>query len=69
LSDKVLVGTTDTKSRIISDVVLVVTGLITVLAMWYILRQMDKAKPDVIYAKRKARCAFLSLINATTLTL
>lgn len=53
-------GTTDTKSRIISDVVLAVTILITVLAMWYILRRMNKVKPQVIHARRKARfaCSF-----------
>ncbi|KXN80895.1 Golgi apparatus membrane protein TVP38 [Leucoagaricus sp. SymC.cos] len=50
-------GTQDTKSRIISDVVLAITILITALAMWYILREMNKVKPDVIYAKRKARQA------------
>jgi len=48
-------GTTDTKSRIISDVVLGITILITVAAMWYILHQMDKVKPQVIYERRKAR--------------
>ncbi|KAK0447378.1 uncharacterized protein EV420DRAFT_1568434 [Desarmillaria tabescens] len=48
-------GTTDTKSRIISDVVLVITFLITIAAMWYIYHQMNKVKPEVIYARRKAR--------------
>ncbi|KAF9443820.1 hypothetical protein P691DRAFT_382491 [Macrolepiota fuliginosa MF-IS2] len=52
-------GTSSTKSRIISDVVLAVTVLITILAMWYILYCMNKAKPAVIYAKRKARQAKL----------
>ncbi len=50
-------GTTDTKSRIISDVVLAVTFLITIAAMWYIYRQMNKVKPQVIYERRKARQA------------
>ncbi|RDB21755.1 Golgi apparatus membrane protein TVP38 [Hypsizygus marmoreus] len=53
-------GVKDTKSRIISDVVLAVTFLITVLAMWYIFRQMNKVKPEVIYARRKARQAKLA---------
>jgi hypothetical protein len=48
-------GQTDKESRIISDVVLAVTMLITVAAMWYIFRQMNKVKPEVIYARRKAR--------------
>jgi len=48
-------GTKDTKSRIISDVVLAVTILITVVAMWYILHELDKVKPQVIYERRKAR--------------
>ncbi|KAJ7280223.1 hypothetical protein C8J57DRAFT_1301983 [Mycena rebaudengoi] len=48
-------GTTDTKSRIISDSVLGFTFLITVLAMWWIFRQMGMMKPHVIYERRKAR--------------
>ncbi|KAJ7115540.1 hypothetical protein C8R43DRAFT_1038743 [Mycena crocata] len=48
-------GVTDSKSRIISDVVLAVTFLVTVLAMWYIFRQMALLKPEVIYERRKAR--------------
>ncbi|KAJ7086455.1 hypothetical protein B0H15DRAFT_844769 [Mycena belliarum] len=50
-------GKTDTKTRIISNSVLAVTALVTILAMWWILRQMAHAKPDVIYARRKARQA------------
>ncbi|KIY63711.1 hypothetical protein CYLTODRAFT_493693 [Cylindrobasidium torrendii FP15055 ss-10] len=50
-------GTQDTKSRIISDVVIAVTFIITIAAMWYIYRQMNKVKPDIIYARRKARQA------------
>ncbi|KIJ97766.1 hypothetical protein K443DRAFT_681265 [Laccaria amethystina LaAM-08-1] len=49
------IGKEDTKSRIISDVVLTITILITVVAMWYILHQMNLVKPEVIYARRKAR--------------
>ncbi|KAF9476136.1 hypothetical protein BDN70DRAFT_882777 [Pholiota conissans] len=47
----------DTKSKIISDSVIGVTFLITVLAVWYLYRQMNKAKPLVIYDRRKARQA------------
>ncbi|KAF5346208.1 hypothetical protein D9756_011139 [Leucocoprinus leucothites] len=50
-------GVTDKKSRIISDVVLAITVLITVAAMWYILREMNRVKPTVIHARRKARQA------------
>ena len=49
------VGVKDKKSTIISDVVLAVTFVITVAAMWYILRAMNKVKPQVIYERRKAR--------------
>jgi len=48
-------GGQTTKSRIISDVVLAITIIITFVAMWYIFRQMDKVKPQVIYERRKAR--------------
>jgi hypothetical protein len=48
-------GTTDAKSRLISNIVLSITVLITVLAMWYIIYAMNKVKPEVIYGRRKAR--------------
>ncbi|KAJ7736724.1 hypothetical protein DFH07DRAFT_842599 [Mycena maculata] len=48
-------GTTTTKSRIISDSVLALTFLVTLLAMWYIFHQMSLVKPAVIYDRRKAR--------------
>ncbi|KAF9524227.1 hypothetical protein CPB83DRAFT_861653 [Crepidotus variabilis] len=53
-------GVKDVKSRIISDVVLAITVVITVAAMWYILRQMNAVKPSVIYARRKTRQAKLA---------
>lgn len=53
-------GTQDTKSRIISDVVIAVTFVITIAAMWYIYHRMNKVKPEVIYARRKARQAKIS---------
>jgi uncharacterized membrane protein YdjX (TVP38/TMEM64 family) len=52
-------GTETTKSRVISDVVITITILITIVAMWYILRKMNAVKPQVIYEKRKARQAKL----------
>ncbi|EDR03489.1 uncharacterized protein LACBIDRAFT_307235 [Laccaria bicolor S238N-H82] len=47
-------GQQDTKSRIISDVVLTITILITIVAMSYILHQTNLVKPEVINARRKA---------------
>ncbi len=48
-------GTSSKSDTIIKDVVLGVTTLITIGAMWYIYHQMNKVKPQVIYARRKAR--------------
>ncbi|KAJ6632600.1 snare associated Golgi protein-domain-containing protein [Mycena sp. CBHHK59/15] len=56
-------GHTDPKSRIISDSVLAVTFLVTILAMWYILRQMAVQKPLVIYERRKARQGKLARVD------
>ncbi|KAF8630557.1 hypothetical protein AX17_005369 [Amanita inopinata Kibby_2008] len=61
-------GTTNTKSRIISDVVLGVTFLITIIAMWYILHQMNRVKPDIIYKRRRARLAKLVRQSSMPLT-
>jgi hypothetical protein len=36
-----------------------VTGLVTVIAMWYILSKANKVKPEVIYERRKRRAAKL----------
>ncbi|KAG6809198.1 hypothetical protein H0H92_001185 [Tricholoma furcatifolium] len=58
-------GVTDKKSRIISDVVLAITFLITILAMWYIYHLMSKVKPQVIYERRKARQAKLARAAAS----
>lgn len=52
-------GGQDKKSKIISDVVVVLTFIITIIAMWYILHKMNAAKPQIIYNKRKARQAKL----------
>ena len=49
------VGKSSTKDTIIKDVVLAVTFLVTIGAMWYIYDQMNKVKPMVIYERRKAR--------------
>ena len=50
-----LTGTRDKEEKIVTNVVLALTVLITVVAMWYILRQMNKVKPQIIYKRRKAR--------------
>jgi uncharacterized membrane protein YdjX (TVP38/TMEM64 family) len=56
-------GVQDTKSRLISDVVIAITFIITIVAMWYILHKMNMIKPQVIYERRKARQAKLLRIN------
>jgi hypothetical protein len=43
------------KSRIISDVVLAVTILITVAAGWYIWREMNRVQPAVLKERRLAK--------------
>jgi hypothetical protein len=52
-------GVKDTKSTIVSDVVLALTVIITIIACWYILKRMNGAKPQVIYERRKARSVIL----------
>ncbi|KAF7416291.1 Tlg2-vesicle protein [Pleurotus ostreatus] len=53
-------GESTSTSKLISNIVLAITILITIAAMWYILRQMNKVKPEIIYARRKARQAKLA---------
>jgi hypothetical protein len=48
-------GSTTIKNRILDAVVICTTGLITILAAYYILHKMAQVKEDVIYARRKAR--------------
>ena len=36
--------------------VIVATGLVTNVAMWYVYRKMDEVKAGVVYRRRKARC-------------
>lgn len=49
------IGVTDRRSRTVSNIVLAVTVVITILAMWYILRKMNQAKADVLHSRRKTR--------------
>ena len=44
------------KGRIIKVAVIVATGLVTNVAMWYVYRKMDEVKAGVVYRRRKARC-------------
>ncbi|EIN03921.1 hypothetical protein PUNSTDRAFT_128506 [Punctularia strigosozonata HHB-11173 SS5] len=53
-------GPVSLKTRLIDYSVVAITTLITILAMWYIYHRMNKVKPDVIYARRKARQAKLA---------
>lgn len=48
-------GTTSSTDRIVSDVVLVVTIAITIAAGYYIYVLINRVKPSIIYARRKAR--------------
>ncbi|KAG2113449.1 uncharacterized protein F5147DRAFT_46318 [Suillus discolor] len=50
---------TNSKNKIISDVVGVITVLVTVAAMWYITREINRVKPQIVYERRKARQAKL----------
>jgi hypothetical protein len=38
-----------------------VTTIVTLLAAWYIYRELNRAKPAVIYERRKARYIYPSL--------
>ncbi|KAI6012236.1 snare associated Golgi protein-domain-containing protein [Pisolithus marmoratus] len=48
-------GSTSTRDKILSYVVAAITTIVTVGAMWYIQKGVNRVKPDVIYARRKAR--------------
>lgn len=50
-------GTETPRDKIISDSVLGVTILITAAAMWYIVKELERAKPIVVYNRRKLRSA------------
>ncbi|KZT64175.1 hypothetical protein DAEQUDRAFT_732966 [Daedalea quercina L-15889] len=52
-------GGGSTSSKALEDVVVGLTVVITFAAMWYIFRLMNRAKPEVIYERRKARQAKL----------
>ncbi|KIJ67230.1 hypothetical protein HYDPIDRAFT_25702 [Hydnomerulius pinastri MD-312] len=50
-------GSATTQNKILSYVVGGITAIVTVAAMWYIQKEVNRVKPDVIYARRKARQA------------
>jgi uncharacterized membrane protein YdjX (TVP38/TMEM64 family) len=52
-------STATSKNKIISDVVGVITVLVTIAAMWYITREINRVKPQIVYERRKARQAKL----------
>lgn len=45
----------DKTSKLISNIVLVITFLITIAACWYIWREMNKVKPIVLKERRLAK--------------
>ncbi len=57
----------DAKATGVKVAVVLVTGVMTVVAMRYIDRKMDEVKHRVVYARRKARCvsAIVSLVLDT----
>lgn len=57
-----LPGIKHSATRIVSDIVLVLTFIGTVGAMWYILLNMNNVKPQVIYARRKARYILITFL-------
>ncbi|KDQ15982.1 hypothetical protein BOTBODRAFT_31431 [Botryobasidium botryosum FD-172 SS1] len=61
-------GQSTTKSKIISDVVLALTFLITVFAAWWIYREMAKVMPEVIRDRRRARKAALDPAFSTSIS-
>ncbi|KAG2064218.1 hypothetical protein BDR04DRAFT_284201 [Suillus decipiens] len=50
-------------NAVVSDVVGVITVLITIAAMWYVTRAMNRVKPQIVYERRKARQAKLNAAN------
>lgn len=51
-------GTETPRDKIISDSVLAVTVLITIGAMWYIVKELERTKPIVVYNRRKLRSVY-----------
>ncbi|OAX38703.1 hypothetical protein K503DRAFT_740762 [Rhizopogon vinicolor AM-OR11-026] len=58
-------SSTTSQNKIVSDVVGVITALITAVAMWYIAKQVNRVKPQIVYERRKARQAKLESESET----
>jgi hypothetical protein len=43
------------KTKLISTAVVGVTVIVTVVAGWYVIREMNRVKDEVIYSRRKTR--------------
>lgn len=56
-------GSATTKNKILSYVVGFITVLVTIAAMWYIQREVNRIKPDVVYARRKARSVSVPVVE------
>lgn len=50
-----------TPQHVASYSLIAVTTIVTLLAAWYIYRELNRAKPAVIYERRKARYIYPSL--------
>ncbi|CAL1715905.1 unnamed protein product [Somion occarium] len=59
-------GETSKTDTIIKTVVIVITTIVTIGAMWYVYRKMEQVKPKVIYERRKARQAKLVAAGGST---
>jgi hypothetical protein len=56
-----------TPQHVASYSLIAVTTIVTVLAMWYIYRELNRVKPAVIYERRKARYIHPPLFPSLTL--
>ena len=48
-------GTATRQNKTLSYVVGGITVLVTIAAMWYFIREVNRVKPEAIHAQRKAR--------------
>ena len=56
-------GSSSTTDTIIKWVVIGLTTIITIWAMWYIYHEMNKVKVSVIYERRKARYVLIHNVS------
>ena len=50
-----MISAETTPQHVASYSLIAVTTIVTLLAAWYIYRELNRAKPAVIYERRKAR--------------